>query len=238
MGSLPDIDSFPRTLPGDSPLTPPPDTPILLQRGEGLLKADVVLTAHDGAPVVLKDYRRYAGTWMALPARLLIRHETRMLERLRDWPHSPNVVGHLGKLAMLLEYVPGEMLSESLDPANPLYFAQLMTALTSLHATSIVHNDVRGSNVIVHRGRLVLIDFASALYLPGGRLVRFLLKPMRRSDISSVLKFKARLTGEALTEEEKRLGRKPEWIRTLQRVWKKRLLPYLKSRFAGPNRRR
>lgn len=233
MGSLPDIESLysPDRL-DESYVKAPPPTPVLLQRGEGLLKADVVLTEHAGETVVLKDYRRYAGTWLALPARFLIRHETHMLDRLRDWPHSPRVVGHIGKLAMLLEYVPGEMLSESLDPANPLYFAQLMTALTSLHATSIVHNDVRGSNIIVNRGRLVLIDFASAIHLPGGRLLRFLLKPMRRSDIANVLKFKTRLTGESPTEAERRLGTKPVWIRRLQRLWKKQLLPWFKVRLS------
>ncbi|MCK2182831.1 RIO1 family regulatory kinase/ATPase [Halomonas getboli] len=229
MGAFSDLDSLyqPATLP-----TPPPDAPRLLQRGEGLLKADVVLTAHEGQPVVLKDYRRYAGTWLALPARLLLRRESRMLERLRDWPHSPRLVGHLGKLTLLMEYVPGEMLSDAMSAGVPLEFGQLMAALTSLHAASIVHNDVRGSNIIVTRGRVVLIDFASALRLPGGRALRFLLRPMRRSDLSSVLKLKQRLTGQPLTEEEQRLGRKPRWIRALQRLWKQRLLPRLKARTA------
>ncbi|GHB27358.1 RIO1 family regulatory kinase/ATPase domain-containing protein [Salinicola rhizosphaerae] len=234
MGSLPDLD---RLVTAPSPagmgFTQPPHSPIVLQRGHGLLKADVVLVAYEGKPAVMKDYRRHAGSWMALPARLLIRHETHMLERLRAWPHSPRVVGHVGKLAMLMEYVPGEMLSDSLTPANPLHFAQLMTVMSTLHAASIVHNDMRGSNVIVNGGRLVLIDFASALYLPGGRLWRILLKPMRRSDMANVLKFKRKLTGEDPTADERRLGAKPAWIRRTQRVWKKRLLPRLKARFAS-----
>ena len=160
--------------------------------------------------------------------RLLLRHEARILERLRHWPHAPKVVGQVGKLALLLEYVPGEMLSEAADPTSPIYFAQLMAVLTSLHRSSIVHNDIRGSNIIVSRGRVVLIDFASALYLPGGRLLRFLLRPLRRSDLAGGLKLKARLIGEALTPEEARLRRKPAWIRGLQHTWKRRLLPRLK----------
>ncbi|CAO1662996.1 RIO1 family regulatory kinase/ATPase domain-containing protein [Salinicola sp. NYA28a] len=209
-------------------LTPPLITPRTLQRGEGLLKADVVLKIHAGQPVICKDYSRYAGSWQAIPARLLLRHEARILERLRHWPHAPKVVGQIGKLALLLEYVPGEMLSEAADPTSPIYFAQLMAVLTSLHRSSIVHNDIRGSNIIVSRGRVVLIDFASAIYLPGGRLLRFLLRPLRRSDLAGGLKLKARLTGEALTPEEARLRRKPAWIRGLQHTWKRGLLPRLK----------
>ena len=209
-------------------LTPPLITPRTLQRGEGLLKADVVLKTHAGQPVICKDYSRYAGSWQAIPARLLLRHEARILERLRHWPHAPKVVGQIGKLALLLEYVPGEMLSEAADPTSPIYFAQLMAVLTSLHRSSIVHNDIRGSNIIVSRGRVVLIDFASALYLPGGRLLRFLLRPLRRSDLASGLKLKVRLTGEALTPAEARLRRKPAWIRGLQHAWKRHLLPRLK----------
>ena len=209
-------------------LTPPLITPRTLQRGEGLLKADVLLKTHAGQPVICKDYGRYAGSWLAIPARLLLRHEARILERLRHWPHAPRVIGQVGKLALLLEYVPGEMLSEAADPTSPIYFTQLMTVLTSLHRSSIVHNDIRGSNIIVSRGRVVLIDFASALYLPGGRLLRFLLRPLRRSDLAGGLKLKARLTGEALTPAEARLRRKPVWIRGLQHAWKRHLLPRLK----------
>ncbi|KAA0020906.1 hypothetical protein F0A16_03785 [Salinicola corii] len=180
--------------------TAPPITPTTLQQGVGLLKADVYLDLHAGRPVIRKDYGRYADSWMAIPARLLLRHEAHILEHLRHWPHAPNVIGQAGKLALLLEYVPG-------------------------------------SNIIMSRGRVVLIDFASALYLPGGRLLRFLLRPLQRSDIAGGLKFKTRLTGEALTPREARLRRKPAWMTSLQRTWKRRLLPRLKRRFTPTDRR-
>lgn len=219
------------------PSAPTPFTATTLQHGTGLLKADVYLDIHAGRPVIRKDYSRYAGSWLAIPARLLLHHEARILERLRHWPHAPKVMGQAGKLALLLEYVPGELLSEAADPTNPIAFAQLMAALAALHRSSIVHNDVRGSNIIISRGRVVLIDFAAALYLPGGRLLRFLLRPLQRSDIAGGLKFKTRLTGEALTPQEARLRRKPAWMRSLQRSWKRRLLPRLKRRLAPTGRR-
>ncbi|WP_157956823.1 RIO1 family regulatory kinase/ATPase [Salinicola aestuarinus] len=212
-----------------------PELSRTLQRGKGLLKADVLLTHHHGEPVICKDYTRYADSWLALPARLLVRRERRLLERLDDWPHAPRVVAQLGKLSLLIEYVPGELLSE-IDTGNPAYFIQLMTVLASLHHASMVHNDVRGSNVIVSRGRVVLIDFASALYLPGGRALRFLLKPLRRSDLASGIKLKARLSGETLTAQENALRQKPRWQRTLQRRWKKQWLPRLKRQFGDSKR--
>ncbi|WP_110602864.1 RIO1 family regulatory kinase/ATPase [Salinicola lusitanus] len=218
------------------PPAPAPIRPTTLQQGDGLLKADVYLDVHAGEPVIRKDYSRYAGSWQAIPARLLLHHEARMLERLRHWPHAPRVVGQVGRLSLLLEYVPGELLSDAADPANPAVFVQLMAALAALHRSSIVHNDVRGSNIIMSRGRVVLIDFAAALYLPGGRLLRFLLRPLQRSDIAGGLKFKTRLTGEALTPKEARLRRKPTWMKGLQHTWKRRLLPRLKRRLASTDR--
>ncbi|BES72592.1 hypothetical protein RE428_36100 [Marinobacter nanhaiticus D15-8W] len=199
-----------------------------LQTGEGFLKADVFIALHDGKPVICKDYQKFRGSWLSWPAQFLVRREARMLEYLSDWPHSPRLIGVMGKLVLMLEYVPGELLSEYMGSGSPLCFSQLVAAMQSLHKLSITHNDVRGNNIILGQDRVVLIDFAGALRGRGPG--RFLLSPLRRADMAHLLKYKRRLAGEEATEEEKRRYRKASWIGMLQRLWKKRLLPHLKRR--------
>ncbi|WP_203140920.1 RIO1 family regulatory kinase/ATPase domain-containing protein [Marinobacter mangrovi] len=217
-------DSTPRQTP-EHPNHPGKTVPI--QHGKGFLKADVFVYMHDGQPVICKDYSRYRGSWRALLARLLIRREARILEYLKDWPHSPKVVGCMGTLALMMEYVPGELLSEHMAAGDPFCFAQLMGVMKSLHGMSVTHNDVRGNNIILSRDRVVLIDFAGAVR--GRGIGRLLLSPMRRSDMSHLLKYKVRMTGEKPTAEEQRLYQKPRWIQVLQRLWKQRLLPFFKQ---------
>ncbi|WP_165855097.1 RIO1 family regulatory kinase/ATPase [Marinobacter sp. JSM 1782161] len=197
-----------------------------IQTGKGFLKADVFVYMHEGTPVICKDYQRYRGSWLAWPARLLVWREARILRQLQDWPHSPKLIGCMGSLGLLMEYVPGELLSNLAGTGDPMHFSQLMLALGSLHSQSITHNDVRGTNVIVSGGRVVLIDFASAVRVRGPG--RFLLAPLRRSDMSNALKYKTRITGQAPTEEEARRYQKPRWIAVVQRLWKKKLLPWFK----------
>lgn len=200
---------------------------IPIQNGKGFLKADVFIYMHNGEPVICKDYSRYQGSWRSLLARILIRREARILDHLKDWPHSPKVVGCLGGLALMMEYIPGDLLSDHAGSADPFYFSQLMAVMRSLHGMSITHNDVRGNNIILSQGRVVLIDFAAAVR--GRGLGRLLLSPMRRSDMSHLVKYKVKMTGEAPTPEEQRLYQKPRWITGLQQVWKKRLLPFFKK---------
>lgn len=204
----------------------PPSKKIPLQNGKGFLKADVFLYDYEGQLVICKDYGRYAGSWLAWPARLLLRREARILERLKDWPHSPKVIGCLGTLALMMEFIPGDLLSEEVIIGNAAYFTQLVCVMKSLHQKSITHNDVRGTNIIVSGGKIVLIDFASAIQVKGvGRLLQV---PLKRSDMSHLLKFKGRLTGIEPTAEEQKLYGQPHWIHVIQKLWKNKLLPFFK----------
>ena len=58
----------------------------LLKRGERLLEPDVYRAAIGGRAAVIKDYRRYRGTFLAPLARLLVRREAQMLRRLAGSP--------------------------------------------------------------------------------------------------------------------------------------------------------
>ncbi|MFT3755428.1 MAG: RIO1 family regulatory kinase/ATPase [Pseudoxanthomonas sp.] len=191
----------------------------LLKRGERVLEPDVYLAAHEGQPVVVKDYRRYRGTPLALAAHWLVRHEAGILRRLGDWRHAPALVG-MGALALGMEFIPGETLSNGASMVGQEVFDQLQAALRKLHAQGITHNDLHGANVVISAGVPVLIDFTSAWRAP--RLLRhsFLSRQLRRGDWKNLLKLRQRVTGIEPTPEQAARVAEPRWVRSIRDSWK------------------
>lgn len=191
----------------------------LLKRGERLLEPDVYVASNDGRPVVVKDYRRYRGTLLSPAARLLVRHEARILQRLSGWRHAPALIG-MGALALGMEFIPGATLSESAEVGREV-FDQLQTALRKLHAAGITHNDLHGTNVVISGGVPVLIDFTSAWHTPRWLRHGFLSRQLRRSDWKNLLKLRQRLTGIAPTPEQAARVAEPRWVRRVRGTWKR-----------------
>lgn len=199
--------------------TLPTDRARLLKRGERLLEPDVYVACNDDRPVVVKDYRRYRGTLLALPARLLVRHEARMLRRLAGWRHAPALIG-MGALALGMEFIPGTTLSESVQVGSEV-FDQLQAALRKLHAEGITHNDLHGTNVVISAGVPVLIDFTSAWHTPRWLRHGFISRQLRRSDWKNLLKLRQRLTGIAPTPAQAARVAEPRWVRRVRGTWKR-----------------
>lgn len=80
-------------------------TPVLLKQGTRLLEPDVYRTHVNGQPAVVKDYGRYRRTLLSPIARLMVRHEARMLRQLQGWRHAPALLGTLGGLALGMEFI-------------------------------------------------------------------------------------------------------------------------------------
>lgn len=189
----------------------------LLKRGERLLEPDVYVTHNGDTPVVVKSYRRYAHSLLALPARFLVRHEANILRQLNGWKHAPALIG-VSALALGMEFIPGETLSVGTEVGRDV-FEQLQAALGKLHAAGITHNDLHGTNVVVNGGVPVLIDFTSASRMP--RLLRrtFLARQLRRSDWKHLFKLRQRLTGQSPTEEQAARVAEPRWVRGFRSMW-------------------
>lgn len=203
----------------------PPRRPLppsrLLKRGERLLEPDVYIAELEGRPVVVKDYGRYRWTPLSLLARVLVRREADVLRRLRGWRHAPALLGTLGGLALGIEFIPGQTLSEVASQVGDTVFQQLRGAVASLHAAGITHNDLHPANVLVAGTTPVLIDFTSALRTPPWLRHVPLVRELRRSDLANVLKMQQRITGQPLSDKETQLMRPPGWVEAIRTGWKR-----------------
>ncbi|MBB3807259.1 putative Ser/Thr protein kinase [Xanthomonas arboricola] len=195
-------------------------TPVLLKQGTRLLEPDVYRTHVDGQLAVVKDYGRYRRTLLAPVARLMVRHEARMLEQLKGWRHAPALLGTLGGLALGMEFIPGDTLSASAVVGQEV-FQQLQQALRRLHAFGITHNDLHGTNVVVSAGVPVLIDFTSAWRFPRWLRRGTLARQLQRSDVANFQKMRQRLAGIAPTADEAARSAEPRWVHAIRSGWKR-----------------
>jgi len=193
----------------------------LLKRGERLLEPDVYRTELDGRPAVVKDYRRYRGTPLSPVARLLVRREAKVLQRLQGWKHAPALLGTLGGLALGMEFIPGDTLSAGVQGVSQEVFDQLQKALTRLHAAGITHNDLHGTNVVVSAGVPVLLDFTSALRAPRWLRNWPIFRQLRRSDMKNLVKMRQRLTGQKPSAEQAAMLAEPGWVQAVRNAWKR-----------------
>ena len=204
----------------DDVVAPPASPDALLKRGERLLEPDVYRARINGRLAVIKDYRRYRGTVLAPFARLLVRREARVLRQLAGWKHAPALLGVIGGLALGMEYVNGQTLSD-IQAVGSDVFDQLQKALDRLHADGITHNDLHGTNVMVAAGGVpVLIDFTSAWRTPRWRRNNPIARQLRRSDMKNLLKMRRRITGQAIPEELAAKVAEPKWVQVIRNGWK------------------
>ncbi len=112
--------------------------------------------------VVLKMGR--AADFLGLPAawigRWLIAREVRFYSLLQDLPGVPKLLGRLGPLGFVHEFVPGHNLHRY-EIVNDDFFPGLTRLLAALHQRGIAYVDLEKSeNIIVgDDGRPYLIDF-------------------------------------------------------------------------------
>ena len=206
------------------PLTLPswPDADArILKRGTRFLEPDVYVARLCRQPAVFKDYRRYRRTPLSPLARLLVRREARMLQRLSGWGYAPALLGTVGGLVLGMEFIEGQVLGRNVATVSDDVFRRLKAAVAALHAAGIAHNDLHGSNILVSGGMPRVVDFASALTMPAWLARSAFGRQLRRSDLANVVKLQSRLTGTAPSAVEAAMLAEPGWVRSIRGAWKR-----------------
>lgn len=227
----PDFDA---TLPpkAGSAEAPPPDAPRpprrqeiapatvgVLRRSRGI-KADVLVVDLGQGPLVVKDFapRRW---WGRLWGRLHTWYELKAYRRLGELEGIPRLIGRIDGLALAVEKVEGVQLTLSPDRYRngAAYHAQIRGLIRSFLERGFAHLDIRGRRNVLLRddGRVVAIDLAGSVwYRPGGPAA-LVLRPFVEWFYRSVeLKWKALLTPDRLTEDDRARLRR---FRISRRLW-------------------
>jgi hypothetical protein len=167
----------------------------LLSRG-GAGNPDVLLFRDGEGFQVVKDFAP-RGRWMRLVGPWLIRRELRAYRQLAEHPSVPRVLGEVDSLAFAIEYRPGDILGPAVARRLlPSFVDELRTGVARMHELGVVHLDLRHrSNALADAdGRLVLIDFASAIcFQPGSLAARWLLPLLAEIDRRAVEKWAGQL---------------------------------------------
>jgi serine/threonine protein kinase len=169
-------------------------------------KADLLLLERDGESLIVKDFKHKAA-WVRTVGRLMISREVRAYEKLGAMPGIPRFAGRIDAHALAIERIEGTPLAfapdRTVDGVGKLN--QLREILDRMHRVGIVHLDLRGrENVILdRRGRIHVVDFASAIWLrPGGWLHHGLFGWLEMMDEAAYLKWKTIVEAGPFTDEE------------------------------------
>lgn len=186
-------------------------------------QAAVTLFETPQGPVVVKSPHRSGA--LGLPARIAIRREYRVYERLESVAGVPRCFALLDDRHLVLEHVPGPSLrafEPDLDDGEHFY-AQLLATIDAMHEAGVAHGDLkRKDNILVGPGRQpYIIDFGIAcLDAPDGRgLAHRRFEYVRQFDYNSWIKLKYRRELERMTPIEAEryeplmLERVARWIR-------------------------
>ena len=183
-------------------------------------KADLLLFERDGESLIVKDFK-CKPAWVRTVGRVMISREVRAYEKLGTMPGIPRFAGRVDSHALAIERIEGTPLAfapdRTVDGVGKL--RQLREILDRIHRAGIVHLDLRGrENVILdRRGRIYVVDFASAIWLrPGGWLNRWFFGWLEMMDKAAYLKWKTIVEAGPFTDEEQAFV---ERFRMLRPLW-------------------
>lgn len=186
----------------------------------------------DGAVVVVRDLGG-VRPWLRPLARLGLRREARALAALVGIPGIPRLLACDGN-RLEREYLPGLPMPEA-KPRALAYFRAARRLLRAVHLRGVTHNDLakEANWLVLADGSPGLVDFQLArLAHPRGRLQRLL----AREDLRHLLKHKRSYCPERLSPIERRLLKRPSWLRRLWFATGKRLYRWYTRRFGFRDR--
>ena len=184
--------------------------------------ARVKLVEHGGRRAVLKDVRDCPPLVRFTLGRRLIAREFRIYRMLEGAEGVPRAYRMIDRDAFLVEHIDGQVLSRKKVGrglvVGPEFYERCLELVAALHRRGVVHLDLRNTKNVLfcEGGRPYLVDFASAIRLPGWLPCRErLLGWLGAADRAGVLKMKERLSPELLSDAERRFLRRFERVRSV-----------------------
>ena len=196
------------------------------QRAKHAYEANVVFGSLEGRQVVLKTFEHH-GFFSRLLGGWLVRRELRFYRLLdaigtlddgeRWLPADVRPWGRWGMLMPFIHHRPLRLVPPAEVP--PVFIERLQEAMRRMHAHRVVHLDLANArNILVSAdGHPMLLDFASSISF---RRLPLLGRPLTtlfgHADRTALLKWKARLFPDAMSEAERRYL---ERMLALRRLW-------------------
>jgi hypothetical protein len=176
----------------------------VLQAGNEF-RAAITLGLYRKKRVVLKDFRESSRGFRNCCGRLLAGREANAFKKMKGLEGIPSFLSRYESDGLLLEFVDApNSLSISGSTVEPSFFGRLQTLLDRILDRGVVHLDV-SRNILVYQNSIpFLVDFQSAILIPGWLpLQRWLLGPIRKRYGREVLRIKNRLRPDLMTPEDK-----------------------------------
>jgi RIO-like serine/threonine protein kinase len=169
-------------------------------------------------------YAMFGARWVS---RLLAGNEARALRRLERVEHLPRLLAWDGRV-LDRSFIGGEPMQVA-GVRDPAYFPAARRMLQALHRHGVVHNDLakEANWLVTEDGRPALIDFQLAW--TSNRRSR-LFRLLAREDLRHLLKHKRTYFREQLTPVERRLLKRPSWLRSIWFRTGKRLYRFITRR--------
>jgi len=127
-------------------------------------------TKRPGEPICVVKQLKLASVTVV---RRLFNTEAESLENLGKHDQIPQLLAYFeenGEFYLVQEYIPGHLLTDELQPGQPLeedavkvLLLELLAVLKFVHARNVIHRDIKPDNIIRRDadGTLVLIDFGA-----------------------------------------------------------------------------
>lgn len=210
-----------------------------LQSAPSSFKAHVGRFVCGDKVLVVKSYDHAHPLLRATVCRILLSREIKALERLQGVPGVPEFYGRHGRYGLAMAVINGRH-PDRRDPGGWAGIdSQLARSVSLLHQRGVTHNDLRLRNIIIDtRGKLYLIDYASAHFRPKGRgplslLGKFLFSKLVLTDRAKVLRLRMQfaVAQDPPSAEELQLLLRANRLRVCTRLWKRYVAPLLSNKF-------
>lgn len=184
----------------------------LLHTANSPAQADVYITQKGQKQFLHKDFTSRPLFIRMLITRRCLKHEYRILSRLKGLSGVPSVSDKFCKDVLTMNYLDNtEPLPNQKEVSSEIYpdmdfFNKLKTLYKQIHERGIAHADVRRRNILRgSRGNPYVIDFGASIICPDNASVlrKKLFKTFCRIDDLTVLKIQKSYDPNMLSEEEK-----------------------------------